>query len=309
MLLVSDERMRSMRKIKILMLTGFIFLTGEIFNHQTVVAADFSIGVKYWMSAWEISGMPLYFPVNLEISYGGESYSISPHWVYADQMEIEGPGLPGVTALFKPAADWALAVSFLQGNYDFDIDQTFMEEFEGAAAETRIEKRFNVERRDIDITLSYIMTPSVSFFAGLKYLSYSYGRQIKETFTEGSIGPFTQRSQVYPVEFPSYKAEYRGGGAGATFFKVLGNSRFSFFSAVSAMPWFIVSTSGDDRFDDSQGWAATGEAGFGYTLGRLPLSLKLSYKYQKFDGFELKEVDETEDSAYSGAVLAASWMF
>ncbi len=267
---------------------------------------NLSLGIKYWPSTWDITAFPI-----LIFEHGGYGeYQFEDHWENAKALETSSTGLVGISGNINFSKRIAMGFTYLYGSFDFKIKQEFQVTSGPAVSITNYNFSFPVKRQDFDLALVYKLSGKFGIFAGYKLLTYSYGEQ-EYSYEQYQIYPEgTETTKTYVDTLPAYKAVFQGVGLGATYFQPIGSKGFYVFGALSFMPYFTITTAGTYRhFSDDVGYAYNGEAGLGYKIPNLPLSIRLSIRHQRFDGFVTKELNTNEAHIFTGAILNISFHF
>jgi hypothetical protein len=281
--------------------SGFIAL-GLILISAHAAAINITIGGNYWPSAWDISAFPVL--INEGWTYG--DVSGEDHWEDATSLDTSGSGLYGINGSISFNGPVGFGFTLLTGSYDFSINQDFQRTFAGdITSRTHYELDFPVDRTDIDIALTYRLTANLSAFLGYKSLRYSYGSQRMLLDQEQFTHYGTLSSEPAEHTLRAYEVNYHGPGIGLSAAYPIGQQGFLTFGALSVLPYFLGDETGSvKRLSDNTGWAVNSEFGFGYIPPALPIFARLSFRYQRFDGFSTAEIDLDENQVFSGALLS-----
>jgi len=269
-------------------------------------AVNFTVGANYWPSTWSISSFPVLVAEGWQY---GDVYG-EDHWENASSLDITGAGLYGVNGLITFNSPWGIGFTLLRGSFDFEIDQTFTAQIGNVTSTTLYQLEFGVDRTDLDLALNYRLNNNFTAFLGYKSLSYSYGEQTM-LLSQTHVAPWGRRDDVpAPQQIASYEINYHGPGVGIAGSLPFGPSGLVFLGSVSFLPYFMAVESGRvDKLSDDTGWAVNAETGFAYVPGNMPFFGRLSFRYQRFDGFAMADVDMNENQNFQGPLLLVGVRF
>jgi hypothetical protein len=280
-----------------LVVIAFAATLGAAPNAQAV---NLALSAGYWPSTWNLSA----FPVLIHEWWGYGSTQGEDHWENASSLDTSGAGLYGLNGMISFNNPFGIGVTFLTSTYEFSIDQQFTEQYGDITAVTDYKLDFDVDRTDLDVALTYRLGNHFVVNVGYKSLTYSYGTQHME-LVQSQHTPYGELGTAStPQELPAYEVTYQGFGPGTSASFPIGQQGFLAFGAVSFLPYFVASESGkQERLADDSGWAVNSEVGIAFVPKTLPLFGRLSYRYQRFDGFSVADVDKDENQDFQGIQL------
>ncbi|MBN2384827.1 hypothetical protein JXQ70_18295 [bacterium] len=230
-----------MRKGLMLCLICSMLLFNLFFCTETQAVESLTVGLRYWYPQWELDG-------------------------YSDFETLEWDtdfGMIGPSASFVINERFALTASLYFGSFEKDFDRVI---YNNAYTEAD----WSSDRKDFDLIGVFMLNKYVSFFGGLKYLTYD------QTITGTWFG-----SGSWELK---YDIESMGPGLGSSFNLPL-NSLVSLYSTLSYS--YLV---GDFKTSIPSMTLNEGDVTypiFGFELGsrfsfsNLPLVLMASFRYQQ----------------------------